>query len=143
MRLRPELMQLEIGMSIRRYLPPSGTAGLARIPVRGERRDPAPPPMMIVVTLLTEASGGIAVFSSQRFGIRGACACYFESVGGGRVGSHGWGIEGLESLQQRRIDGAQTFCGRLRHERIDEHASAELKPCQAGQARQKLQLPVK
>ena len=33
---RPELMQLEMGMSTRRYLPASGTAGLARSLVRGK-----------------------------------------------------------------------------------------------------------
>ena len=34
-RLRPEWMQLEIGMSIRRYLPAIGTAGLLRDLVSG------------------------------------------------------------------------------------------------------------
>ena len=32
------------GMSIRRYLPPIGTAGFERVAVRGKRRDPWPPP---------------------------------------------------------------------------------------------------
>src|SRR5581483_1167641 len=45
-RRRSELMQLLIGMSTSRYLPPSGTAGLARSLVRGKRRVPAPPPRM-------------------------------------------------------------------------------------------------
>src|ERR1051326_3758065 len=45
------LMQLLIGMSTRRYLPPSGTAGLARSLVRGNRRWPWPPPMMMATTL--------------------------------------------------------------------------------------------
>ena len=35
MRFRSEWMQLEIGMSIRRYLPPIGTAGLLRDLVSG------------------------------------------------------------------------------------------------------------
>src|SRR5436305_1176718 len=39
-----ELMQFEIGISTRRYLPPRGTAGFDLCSVRGERRDPAPPP---------------------------------------------------------------------------------------------------
>src|SRR4051794_36571318 len=46
MERRPELRQLLIGISTRRYLPPSGTAGLARSFVRGKRRVPAPPPMI-------------------------------------------------------------------------------------------------
>src|SRR5262245_20244893 len=45
-------MQFEIGMSTRRYLPPSGTAGLARSLVRGNSRVPAPPPMTMVRTVL-------------------------------------------------------------------------------------------
>src|SRR6266403_1106842 len=46
-RRRSELRQLLIGMSTRRYLPASGTAGLARSFVKGNSRVPAPPPMMI------------------------------------------------------------------------------------------------
>src|ERR1700683_3490061 len=52
MRRKPELMQLEIGMSTMRYLPASGTAGLARSLVSGNRRVPCPPPMMTQRTLL-------------------------------------------------------------------------------------------
>src|SRR5436190_7145145 len=50
MRLRLELMQLEIGISTRRYLPASGTAGLERSLVSGNSRDPAPPPMITART---------------------------------------------------------------------------------------------
>src|SRR5262245_39835881 len=46
-----ELMQLETGISIKRYLPPSGTAGLARRPVSGYKRWPAPPPSISASTL--------------------------------------------------------------------------------------------
>src|ERR1019366_487382 len=52
MRRKPDLMQLEIGMSTSRYLPASGTAGLARSFVSGNRRVPCPPPMMTQRTLL-------------------------------------------------------------------------------------------
>src|SRR5436190_4560286 len=52
MRLRPELMQLEIGISTRRYFPASGTAGLERSLVSGKRRLPAPPPIITASTLL-------------------------------------------------------------------------------------------
>src|SRR5256885_6413304 len=44
MRITSELMQFEIGTSTRRYFPPSGTAGLDRCAVSGNRRLPAPPP---------------------------------------------------------------------------------------------------
>jgi len=37
-------MQLEMGMSIKRYFPPIGTAGLDRFSVSGYKRLPAPPP---------------------------------------------------------------------------------------------------
>jgi len=43
-RLRPELRQLEMGMSINRNLPPIGTAGLERSLVNGYKREPTPPP---------------------------------------------------------------------------------------------------
>src|SRR5947209_1259489 len=44
MRLKPLLMQLLMGMSMSRYLPPMGMAGLLRDLVRGYRRVPRPPP---------------------------------------------------------------------------------------------------
>src|SRR5687767_15819177 len=50
MRRRSELMQLLIGMSIRRYLPAMGTAGFDRARVSGKRRVPRPPPRMIAMT---------------------------------------------------------------------------------------------
>src|SRR5437762_3361947 len=45
-------MQLEMGMSTRRYLPARGTAGLARSLVSGKSRVPAPPPIITDSTLL-------------------------------------------------------------------------------------------
>jgi hypothetical protein len=44
-------MQLEIGISTRRYFPASGTAGLERSRVSGKSRVPCPPPMMMERTL--------------------------------------------------------------------------------------------
>src|SRR5690242_16257516 len=52
MRRRPELMQLEMGMSTMRYFPASGTAGFARSLVRGNNRVPWPPPIITERTLL-------------------------------------------------------------------------------------------
>ena len=49
--LSPELMQLEIGTLTNRYFPPSGTAGLARSLVRGNKRVPRPPPRITARTL--------------------------------------------------------------------------------------------
>src|SRR5476649_378192 len=43
----PEFRQLLIGISTSRYLPPSGTAGFDRSFVNGNKRVPAPPPMMM------------------------------------------------------------------------------------------------
>jgi hypothetical protein len=40
------LMQLEMGMSMSRYLPATGTAGLDRDLVSGNSRVPRPPPRM-------------------------------------------------------------------------------------------------
>lgn len=58
-------MQLLIGTSIRRYAPPIGTAGFARLLVRGYKRVPAPPPRIIAPTelespCLTARAGGVA-----------------------------------------------------------------------------------
>ena len=50
MRRRFEFRQLLMGMSMRRYLPPMGTAGLLRCRVRGNRREPRPPPRMTAST---------------------------------------------------------------------------------------------
>src|SRR5437016_6319917 len=50
MRLKPLLMQLLMGMSMRRYLPAMGTAGLLRSIVRGYRREPRPPPRIRLST---------------------------------------------------------------------------------------------
>ena len=55
MRRRPELMQLEMGISTKRYLPANGTAGLERSLVSGNKRVPCPPPMMTESTLLVLA----------------------------------------------------------------------------------------
>src|SRR5437762_3972067 len=46
-------MQLEIGISTSRYFPASGTAGLERSLVSGNRRLPCPPPIMTESTLPT------------------------------------------------------------------------------------------
>ena len=45
-------MQFEIGMSTKRYLPASGTAGFARSFVSGNNLVPCPPPMITESTLL-------------------------------------------------------------------------------------------
>jgi hypothetical protein len=44
-------MQFEMGMSTRRYFPPSGTAGFARSFVNGNSLVPAPPPKITDSTL--------------------------------------------------------------------------------------------
>src|SRR5512138_2391561 len=61
-RRRSLFRQLLIGMSTRRYLPASGTAGLDRSLVSGKSRVPAPPPMMTASTSRGRifASHGIA-----------------------------------------------------------------------------------
>jgi hypothetical protein len=44
-------MQFETGTSIKRYFPPSGTAGFERSRVKGNNLDPAPPPKITATTL--------------------------------------------------------------------------------------------
>ena len=50
MRFRPEWMQLDTGISISRYFPAIGTAGLLRDLVSGKRRVPRPPPRISETT---------------------------------------------------------------------------------------------
>src|SRR5213080_645424 len=61
-----------IGMSISRNFPPTGTAGFARSRVRGQRRDPCPPPRMAVTIFsmipLPQARG---ILSQETHGDRG------------------------------------------------------------------------
>jgi hypothetical protein len=45
-----ELMQLDMGISTKRYLPAIGTAGLLLLAVKGYNLDPAPPPRTIAIT---------------------------------------------------------------------------------------------
>src|SRR5438132_5540642 len=51
MRFKSLLMQLLMGISIRRYLPAMGTAGLLRSCVSGKSRVPRPPPRMRLSTV--------------------------------------------------------------------------------------------
>ena len=50
MRSMPACRLLEMGTSMRRNLPATGTAGLARSRVSGQSRAPWPPPRMAVTT---------------------------------------------------------------------------------------------
>ena len=45
-----EFRQLEIGMSTSRYFPAMGTAGLERVTVNGNKREPCPPPNTTEIT---------------------------------------------------------------------------------------------
>src|SRR5690606_14179477 len=65
---RPEFRQLLIGISTRRYFPPSGTAGFARSLVSGKRREPAPPPMMIDNVRLATGIRGVGVIGDRSLG---------------------------------------------------------------------------
>src|ERR1700734_3300162 len=49
-RFSPELMQFDTGISISRYLPAIGTAGLLRALVSGNSRVPRPPPRISEIT---------------------------------------------------------------------------------------------
>src|SRR6266540_3014411 len=66
-------MQLEMGMSTRRYLPASGTAGLDRSLVSGNRRVPAPPPIMTASTLLVLGDIRLPCVISELFLSCGRC----------------------------------------------------------------------
>src|SRR5260221_9207115 len=55
-RRNPEFRQLLMGMSISRYLPAMGTAGLERWTVSGNRREPRPPPRITLRTSFMRCS---------------------------------------------------------------------------------------
>src|SRR5688572_6459116 len=73
-------MQLEIGMSISRYLPATGTAGLARSLVSGYSRVPRPPPRIRLSTgrSLADISGRLGREGGER-----AIARMISHTGGG------------------------------------------------------------
>src|SRR5262249_5410385 len=83
--------------STSRYLPPSGTAGLARSLVRGNRRVPAPPPMMTAT--ISEGRG------------KGTAEVTAESYGGqpGRASPQGHPTEPGQPLQRLQIPGPMLF----------------------------------
>src|SRR5467141_1981578 len=66
----PELRQLLIGISTIRYFPPSGTAGFARSFVNGNKRVPAPPPMMMasVRCVVPGGSAGVVIADAESRG---------------------------------------------------------------------------
>src|SRR6476660_3211580 len=70
---RSELMQLLMGMSTSRYFPPNGTAGLDRFLVSGNRRVPAPPPM-ITATSSEGRGSGTAEVTGESYGPPAASA---------------------------------------------------------------------
>jgi hypothetical protein len=54
-----EFKQLEIGISIKRYFAPTGTAGFDRCSVKGYKRDPAPPPNIKATIFTVFSTPGI------------------------------------------------------------------------------------
>src|SRR5712664_115795 len=87
-----EFRQLLIGISTMRYLPPSGTAGLARSFVNGNKRVPAPPPIMMA-SVLWVVPGGNAPNASALGFFGGDSRC-------------GWCCIVYQSITQRLL-----FCG--------------------------------
>src|ERR1035438_10548298 len=123
MRRRPELMQLEMGISTRRYLPANGTAGLARSLVNGNRRVPCPPPMITESTLLGLAVWRLVCNIAKPFFVLDLTATYSPSDGNrasriiaAQVQPGGAGCEGTLHLTgscSRREDCAKTRSQRL------------------------------
>src|SRR5512135_2692107 len=86
----PEWRQLAMGMSIRRYFPAIGTAGLLRDLVSGYSRVPRPPPRIrqITLTMVAPRSDGNASRASWGAGsvfiLRDAKMLCYASVDGTR-----------------------------------------------------------
>src|SRR5512140_2967307 len=82
-RLIPELMQLLMGMSISRYFPAIGTAGLERIFVKGCKRVPLPPPIITPRTSFMAGIVNLHIGTSRSRNSSGLCerrnsACLFR-----------------------------------------------------------------
>src|ERR1043165_6218758 len=149
MRRRPELMQLEMGISTRRYFPASGTAGLERSRVRGKSRVPWPAAhdhKNHVAGVGRQAAGGVQhkyprfpSLRCVRFYTLRASQCKLHSVGCkfkfmcgivGYVGKQSASpiiIEGLRRLEYRGYDSAgvaildgNAFQTRRKKGRIDD-----------------------
>src|SRR5437879_11241668 len=69
-----------------RYFPPSGTAGFARSFVNGNKRVPAPPPMMTarVRCVVPGGSAGVVIGKAES---RGFCICTCSITQGLRLGA--------------------------------------------------------
>src|SRR6267143_308001 len=91
----PEFRQLLIGISTMRYFPPSGTAGFARSFVNGNKRVPAPPPMMTarVRCVVPGGSAGVEIAAAEERGsvrlpLRTSfCVCTCSITQGLRLGA--------------------------------------------------------
>src|SRR5947208_526189 len=83
-------MQLEIGMSMSRYLPATGTAGLDRDRVSGNSREPRPPPRMRARTerMGVEPRGGPGTCGRANGEAGRVTGCY-QRAGAGGSGSRG------------------------------------------------------
>src|SRR5688500_17880188 len=76
-----ELTQLDSGKSVIRYLPPNGTAGLARSCYRMERRSPSPPARMIAMVRFTVRVRLHVTWFRGRMLARGVAAARAPGVG--------------------------------------------------------------
>src|SRR5262245_58850791 len=117
MRLQSLLMQFEIGISMRRYLPPIGTAGLERSMVRGYRRVPRPPPRMRLKTsrcIGRFPAGPGAIWYGLGHGSRAPAPGKknLRDISKGHENAKMPDIDvGARPVRLRRIDGIQTQSG--------------------------------
>ncbi len=108
----PEFRQLLIGMSTRRYFPPSGTAGLARSLVRGKSPVPAPPPMMIAKVSINGENHEEGLIEKDLHLARPCGTCHDSKPMCGIVGYIGKAeavpvlLDGLRRLEYRGYDSA-------------------------------------
>src|SRR5690242_13210987 len=89
---RPELTKLESTMSMIRYRPPNGTAGLARSLVSGPRRRPSPPAR--IITRIRWVSKGSVLRKGPELKIVWDIAGRAYFIGAGRANMEqraGWG----------------------------------------------------
>src|SRR5438309_731679 len=96
-------MQLLMGMSIRRYFPTTGTAGLERCRVRGNKRDPRPPPR---IRARTERMGGLRSPTGNRPERvkAGPMRAYANTVPRPRIASSGGDASERDKEEHRRSE---------------------------------------
>ena len=96
---RPELTKFDSTMSMMRYRPPKGTAGLARSAVSGPRRRPSPPARIITRTRAVSNGPVLRNGPELKIGLRHRGRAYLIGAGQANLAQVGATRAGLSTLR--------------------------------------------